>query len=288
MPLWFLDEAGSYVGENSTAYPAPAEMVERIRANLPDGVARVEDVPPLTGEFWHWPSGADGPQLKPAIGAKLDKVEVAADEVDHVVLTGVPAGAEVLITGPFQGRFVSDGSDIALSFTDPGPHEVRISAPGCRPERFSLMAKPEGEASPKRRRRKVKAGQEVVVGRTPEAYADEVAADVDAHFEGVATRYQAAVAMAPEAEAHLAGQPSQRIERLAAAQDTTADALATIIKADADRFWSLQEEQAQTKRQIRELGQRREKRAGFQALLKAKGIEARRAAIDNPVSVTRA
>ncbi|MGA0598613.1 hypothetical protein [Enterovirga sp. CN4-39] len=60
MPLWFLDEAGSYVGENSTAYPAPAEMVERIRANLPAGVARIEDVPPLTGEFWPWPPRRTG------------------------------------------------------------------------------------------------------------------------------------------------------------------------------------------------------------------------------------
>ncbi|MGA0598612.1 hypothetical protein [Enterovirga sp. CN4-39] len=148
------------------------------------------------------------------------------------------------------------------------------------------MAKPAGETTPRKRKRSNRAatGQQVVVGRAAEAFAGELLADVETHYDGLSAPLQAAVAMAAEAKSHLAGAPSERIARLAEAQSSTPEALAHAIIERRNRFWALQEERAAVQRDIRDLGARSERRQCFAGIMKANGIDARRGGHGQPPS----
>lgn len=61
---------------------------------------------------------------RPSMEAVLSAATIPANGVDVVTLSGVPAGAEVMIIGPQMMSGVADGSTLQFSFALPGQYMV--------------------------------------------------------------------------------------------------------------------------------------------------------------------
>jgi hypothetical protein len=60
------------------------------------------------------------PRLQPDVSA----TSARADGVEEVLIGGIPAGAEVSITGPSQGGGEADGDVLSFTFALPGRYEI--------------------------------------------------------------------------------------------------------------------------------------------------------------------
>jgi hypothetical protein len=127
--LLFTDDDGRYVGHTDAEYPAPADMLERVRKNQAEG--HVWDVPPFGPEFWYVPPETGVPIIRPRLDCTVSETTGGDDKV--TVISGIPAGAVVTVTGPEgEQRVEADGEDLelvlriagtyAVSF-DPFPHQ---------------------------------------------------------------------------------------------------------------------------------------------------------------------
>jgi hypothetical protein len=117
--LLFTDDEGRYVGHTDAEYPAPAEMIERVRANQPEG--HVLDVPPFDTRFWYFPKGV--PAIRPILDYTVTEKHEDGDKV--TVISGIPKGLSVQVLGPEGGQVVeSDGEDLELVLRTPGSYSV--------------------------------------------------------------------------------------------------------------------------------------------------------------------
>jgi hypothetical protein len=66
--------------------------------------------------------------FRPANPASFSAMVAAADGTDEIVLTSVPAGARIAVTGPVSQTGIADGTDICLTFARPGAYLVRVES----------------------------------------------------------------------------------------------------------------------------------------------------------------
>ncbi|KFG68712.1 hypothetical protein [Microvirga sp. BSC39] len=124
--ILYTDDQGRYLGHLDQAYPAPADVLEKVRSEQ-EGLAW--DVPPFGPEFWFFPDGV--PTIRPSLDYSVTETTEGGDKV--TVISGIPAGVVVTVSGPEGGQTVeADGEDLelvlrvtgtyAVSF-DPFPHQ---------------------------------------------------------------------------------------------------------------------------------------------------------------------
>lgn len=117
--LLFTDNAGRYVGHTDAEYPAPIEMLERVRENQGEG--QVWDVPPFGPEFWYFPDGV--PTIRPKLDYAVTERQDGGDKV--TVIAGIPSGVNVQVLGPEGGQAVeADGEDLELVLRTAGNYTV--------------------------------------------------------------------------------------------------------------------------------------------------------------------
>jgi len=116
------DETGRYLGHLDAGYPAPADMLERVRAS---GSGLAYDVPPFTPDFWYFPDGV------PTVRPKLDyqAAEATVDGEKATRLTGIPAGVTVEVRGPEGAATVeTDDEPLDLLLRTTGEYRVAFEA----------------------------------------------------------------------------------------------------------------------------------------------------------------
>jgi hypothetical protein len=273
MPIWFLDAEGNCLGEHSSAYPAPPEILNRLRVDAMPPIVRVVDVPPLTHEFFVIPEGSDIPVARPLLELNVSNTTMPAGETHPVVLEGVPEGSKVTIVGPYQGEFVADGSPLALTFLEEGEHEIRVNTPGFRPHKIVVNSVPEHEEHPEAE--VPEDALTVMVGIPGDVHAEQALEDVETHFRMRADKVRDSLAMLNEAKDHLAGKKSQ-ITKLAKAEGITPDELANRIVTQAQVFWDIQEEKTKIKRKLKDHIDKKDHKKEVLKTLKQNGIQSDR------------
>jgi hypothetical protein len=116
--LLYTDKDGRYIGHLDQGYPALPEVLERVSADQ-DG--NVYDIPPFAPEFWHFPNGV--PTIRPRLDYAVTEKQDGGDKV--TVISGIPAGVQVHVTGPEGGQSVeADGEDLELVLRLAGDYSV--------------------------------------------------------------------------------------------------------------------------------------------------------------------
>lgn len=82
----------------------------------------VDELRPDYDATHHVVAGALTP--RPSMETALSAPFIRANGVDAATLSGVPAGAEVMIIGPQMMNGVADGSSLQFSFATPGQYTV--------------------------------------------------------------------------------------------------------------------------------------------------------------------
>lgn len=273
MPLWGYDKNDQLIATWDAGYPAPQDMIDRIKAGT-ENLARIEDIPPLTPEFYHAPKGAGVAEPKPVLELALSTTSVQADGSDPVVITGVPAGSSVSVVGPESGNFVQEADEpFHLVFSEPGTYEVRAYPPGHRPAIAKLQVTEATGTKRKARKRKPPTEFMVHVGQTGEMAAEQAEADADLFFDSVMARHGRFLPMLAEAEAHLAGKPSKRVQQLAVAQGSTPDLVAQAIIESGNTYWDAEAKRAAAKREFREIARKGGRKADIAAAAKRHGFD---------------
>jgi hypothetical protein len=128
MPVFIIDESnGQFMGEHSQPYPCPPMVMESLTAGYNGRPLKLLDVPPFTGDWWYLPPGQEFPVLRPKSKYTASKTTVVADGVDASILTGIPVGAEMYISGPYSGKMtVEDEEALHINFIQPGQYEIRF------------------------------------------------------------------------------------------------------------------------------------------------------------------
>lgn len=283
----FLDKDGAFVGSNTgVGYPAPPEVLERLRAGAQDPIDRVEDCPPFEPEHWHWPAGSPGPVVKPQLAVTVSKAAAKADETDAVIIENVPAGATIVIGGTEQGAFVADGKPIALAFSAEGQHDVRIRAPGHLERRIELRST---ESATARRRRRVRqladTHQEVVIGIAGQDLARRALSRADQALEAETRPYAEAMLQEGAARQVLAGIVSAPLATLAEIRSQTAEELAADIVRKVDAYWALQHRRERVRHSLTAFAGGTPRRREVAAFLRSEGLEALMHA-DRPFALT--
>lgn len=89
----------------------------------------------LDGQLYYVRDGVIVP--RPDAGIFLDRTDITIDET--VTLSGVRAGAKLLINGPStRHEAEASGEDVILSFALPGTYEIQIDAFPCLDATFRV------------------------------------------------------------------------------------------------------------------------------------------------------
>jgi hypothetical protein len=137
--LLFTDDEGRYVGHTDAEYPAPAEMLERVRANQEEG--HVLDVPPFDTRFWYFPKGV--PTIRPQLDYSVTEKQEGDDKV--TVISGIPKGLTVQVLGPDGGQVIeSDGEDLEIVARIPGSYSVTFDPFPHQPVAINIAVTKEG------------------------------------------------------------------------------------------------------------------------------------------------
>ncbi len=137
--LLFTDDNGRYVGHTDAEYPAPAEMLERVRANQPEG--QVFDIPPFDTRFWFFPDGV--PTIRPRLDYTVTEKQEDGDKV--TIISGIPAGVKVHVDGAEGGQSVeADGEDLELVLRTPGDYSVHFDPFPHQPVQIHIAVTKEG------------------------------------------------------------------------------------------------------------------------------------------------
>lgn len=112
------DDKGRYIGHLDQAYPADPEVLDRVRAAQG---GQAYDIPPWTEAFWYFPAGV--PTIRPRLDYTVTERQDGDDKV--TVISGIPAGVMVDVTGPEGGQSIeADGEDLELVLRVAGDYTV--------------------------------------------------------------------------------------------------------------------------------------------------------------------
>jgi hypothetical protein len=130
--ILYTDNDDRYLGHLDQAYPADPAVLEKVRQEQAGGVY---DIPPLTPECWYFPDGV--PTIRPALDYTISEKKDGADTV--TVITGIPAGVVVDVTGPQGMQSVeADGDDLELVLRSVGEYAITFDPFPCRPVAIRL------------------------------------------------------------------------------------------------------------------------------------------------------
>jgi len=130
--LLYTDDEGRYIGHLDQVYPAPAGVLDRVRADQ-DG--NVWDIPPFGPEFWYFPDGV--PTIRPKLNYAITERHDGADKV--TVISGIPAGVQVTVHGPEGDQSVeADGDDLELVLRIEGSYGVSFDPFPFQPVSIAL------------------------------------------------------------------------------------------------------------------------------------------------------
>jgi hypothetical protein len=116
--ILYTDDEGRYLGHLDQAYPAPADVLEKVRA---EREGHAWDIPPFGPEFWYFPEGV--PTIRPKLDYTVTERQDGDDKV--TVISGIPAGVLVTVTGPEGEQAVeADGEDLELVLRVAGTYSV--------------------------------------------------------------------------------------------------------------------------------------------------------------------
>jgi hypothetical protein len=137
--LLFTDDDGRYIGHTDAEYPAPPEMLERVRKNQGEG--QVWDVPPFGPEFWYFPNGV--PTIRPRLDYTVSEKHEDGDRVS--VISGIPSGAMVTVSGP-EGiqTWEADGEDLELVLRTVGDYTVTFDPFPAQPVTIHIAVTAKG------------------------------------------------------------------------------------------------------------------------------------------------
>lgn len=129
--LVFCDANGVMVGTNTSApYPCPPEQMEAPRA----AGQSVLDIPPIEPGYWHLVDGEF--RVRPRLNYTCEDIQ--GPDGRELVLSGLPAGVEISVSGTYSGSLVSDGEKVTFAFGQAGEYRIALNLPPYQPEVFSL------------------------------------------------------------------------------------------------------------------------------------------------------
>ncbi len=249
--ICFLDGDGEILSTNtSTGYPAPEDVMERLKRDIQFPNVRVVDIPPLDREFWYFGPDAEYPTVKPQVSVEINKTEVVANEVDAVVLSGLPDDAIVHCNG---GSLDSEKSGtLSLKFRASGVHVVSVTKRGFRSQTFQITAV--DQAGRKRALEPVEsknADITVVVGIEDAAYRVELENRVREHFDRISNNYSRSLILAPEASRVVNGEASNEMSKLASAANEDVNLYVAKILTDKVSYFTNEQKREHVLREIK-------------------------------------